>query len=646
MSELGLDPAAQGVPGLCRVIQTARDMSPKMYTPRLLQRSVAGFFAFSCLLLMVEGQAMAQEKPLNGESLKGNGKSLFPAGYLDHKGLSAALRKVVDSNPERVKLSSLATSGEGREVWLVTLGTPAQKGKPKPSILLVANLEADHLVGSQVALDLLNRLTDPKADPSWLDRVTMYIIPRLNPDGAEKALAPKPAAEFRTNLRPIDRDRDGKYGEDGPDDLDGDGAVTRMRLKDARTATLVPDEKDPRILRKADAAKGERAVYSEEAEGHDDDGDGLRNEDAPGGVNLNRNWPYKWAEFDRESGFSPTSEPETFALIKFAFDHPEIVAVWSFGLNDNLREEPKKPASSLDDADLPILAELTRVFAKAVGPYPKGETPPGATTDGAFSEWGYHQLGVVGLASRLFTAPEIPAPSIPEGTKENGAAKADEKAPKTDVAKSEKAKEASGPKESTIKGQGAEKPAPTPIPDGGEARWLYWNDAIVGGHAFVPFHPFEHPTLGKVEIGGWRPGVRLNPPVEQVGPISEKHFAFLKELATRLPRIVVAEAKSVNKGAGLFEITASVVNEGYLPTAMTVGVKNRKTPPVLVRFDPGKARLLAGQRLERVDSLPGSGGRKALRWLVEAPDAADAVRIEVSSPKAGSDSASVPLRSR
>ena len=66
----------------------------------------------------------------------------------------------------------------------------------------------------------------------------------------------------------------------------------------------------------------------------------------------------------------------------------------------------------------------------------------------------------------------------------------------------------------------------------------------------MPFHPVNHPTLGKVEVGGWKPGVRLNPPIEQVGAIVDTHFAFLKDLAGRVPSLSIKEAKAEAKGGG------------------------------------------------------------------------------------------------
>ena len=208
---------------------------------------------------------------------------------------------------------------------------------------------------------------------------------------------------------------------------------------------------------------------------------------------------------------------------------------------------------------------------------------PGATTDGSLSEWAYHQFGVVGLASRLWQGPELPEP--------NGY----RRAPGTAVSR-------------------------PPIPADGEARWLYWNDHVMGGRAFVPFAPFDHVTLGKVELGGWKPGVRLNPPIEQVGALARGHLAFLGELAQRLPRLAIRDVKVEAKGGGIFQVSATVANDGELPTALAQGVRTRKADPVRVRLDPGAAKILAGPA--RADRHPGRfRGHREFRWLVLAPRA-------------------------
>ena len=621
---------------------------------------VAGLLLGSSWLLAQDDKPPADAPP-----------TLFPGGYLDHDALGAALRHAADEHPKTLAVRSIAKSGQGRDVWMASISKgPIDAKNPKPAILIAANLEADHLVGAQVALGLVEKLAgDDPAASAILDRCTVYIVPRLNPDGAARTLA-TPRTDTRTNLTAVDRDRDGKQGEDGPDDLDGDGVIVRMRVKDAK-ASMIVDPKEPRLLKKADATKGEKPVYSEYAEGKDDDDDGKLNEDPAGGVNLNRNWPHRWTEFDPEAGYGPASEPEVRALIQFAYDHPEIVAVWSFALNDNIKAEPKKAAGGLDDSDLALVVELSKQYAKRTSAEPakayeppkdttpkeaakpdvgepakidrarlleqvdrftnatpeerakmagqlkgqrgaggggRGQRPGGApaaaapapvvevagldaTTDGAMAEWAYHQLGVVGLSSRLWALPDVPAGSPTEG----------------------------------------------------DARWLAWNDKVMGGRAFAAYKEFDHPTLGKVEVGGWRPGVRLNPPIEALPKLVDAQFGFLGDLSAKLPTLAITDVKVEARGGGVFEVKATVANEGTLPTALAAGVRTRKAPPVVVRLRPGDAKVIGGKVLNRVDALAGSGGKQEYRWLLLST-AGEPVSLEASSPKAGRVVKSIELR--
>jgi hypothetical protein len=158
----------------------------------------------------------------------------------------------------------------------------------------------------------------------------------------------------------------------------------------------------------------------------------------------------------------------------------------------------------------------------------------------------------------------------------------------------------------------------------------------MGGAAFVSFHPVDHPTLGKVEVGGWKPGVRLNPPIEDVARIVDGHLAFLKDLAGKLPSVAIKEAKAEAKGGGVFEIKATIENPGYLPTALAQGLTTRKAPPVLVKLGLGDAKLLSGRALNRIDSLPGSGGTREFRWLVIAPAGTKTLTLDVTNATAGS----------
>ena len=71
----------------------------------------------------------------------------------------------------------------------------------------------------------------------------------------------------------------------------------------------------------------------------------------------------------------------------------------------------------------------------------------------------------------------------------------------------------------------------------------------------------QHPTLGEVEIGGWRPFATVPAPAA-VTPLVEPHTRFLVELSTLVPRLSVASVTATRLGAGLYRVRAEVENRG------------------------------------------------------------------------------------
>ena len=173
---------------------------------------------------------------------------------------------------------------------------------------------------------------------------------------------------------------------------------------------------------------------------------------------------------------------------------------------------------------------------------------------------------------------------------------------------------------------------------------MYWNDHVVGGLAFVPLHRVEHPTLGLVELGGWKPGVRVNPPADRVSGLVEGNYLFLKGITGILPTIELGEATVLNRGDGLFEVSALITNTGYLPTQLQQAVRTGESLPVVVRLTAPRGLLLSGQPVFKIDRLTGAGGNRLAKWLIQAPAELKSVEIEVSSPRAGIIRKSVPLR--
>ena len=207
------------------------------------------------------------------------------------------------------KLHIIGQTYMGRNMYVLEI-TNYNTGSPesKPAMLFVGPHHGNEIIGAEIALYyawylLSNYPTDPRVK-EIVDTRTVYIIPVVNPDGHELTLETDMYA--RPNLRPLDEDYDGLMDEDSPNDLNGDGKITDMRLWDS--------------------SKHQWIYFF--WEGKDDDHDGLIDEDWVGGVDLNRNYDFEWTPvppgYPPYYGEYPFSEPETAAVRDFVISHPNI----------------------------------------------------------------------------------------------------------------------------------------------------------------------------------------------------------------------------------------------------------------------------------------------------------------------------------
>lgn len=608
------------------------------------------------------------------------------ASYLDFDGLTRELRSVVERS-DMARMHSAGTSREGREIWVVEIANSS--GKPmgeRPAVLVVANLEGDHLVGSSLALEVVRYLVDGAAGNPEIQTIVneqvVYVFPRMNPDGAEAMFASVKWNRTR-NTFPFDDDNDGRTDEDGPEDLNGDGVITVMRVMDPSGAYMI-DPADERLLKVADASKGETGEYAIYWEGTDSDGDGFINEDGPGGVDLNRNFQHAYPYWERDAGLHMVSEPETRALMDFVLSHRNIGAILTFGHTDNLVTPPDSRGGLASPKTLSLLAFAAGsnddlwdvgVFGAGGGGFGRGfggfggfrrggsgfrGAQPGRNNDpnsgqrptttfnssdreyfnavseayesitgienvgmhreaeGAFFQFGYFQFGVPSFSTQGWGLPST------EG-RGSGAARA---AP------------AGGAQAGGGQAGGAGSSA---AGEGADAQLLSAFDSL-GIDAFVDWSSHSHPTLGDVEIGGFRPYVTTNPPAEQLPELGQKHGEFVAKLARMLPRVTIADTEVEVHGGGVFTVKVEVENSGYLPTSLRHGVTSRSVQPTTVRIHIPTEDLITGAaKSSTIQVLNGSHGRQDFTWVIRGRAGAE-VQITVRSQKGGSDTATVTLR--
>jgi hypothetical protein len=632
---------------------------------------------------------------LPGAALSGQSSS-----YLTFDELTRELRTLVDGS-DLASMRSLGRSHEGREIWLVEIGR--RSGAPletRPGLLVVGNLEGDHVLGSALALETIRYLLSGGDGEENLDSLlrehVVYVIPRLDPDGAEAMFA-SPQFTRTRNARPFDEDNDGRIDEDPPEDVNGDGLVTVMRVADPSGDYVVhPD--DARLMKRAEPSKGESGAYTLYWEGRDSDGDGFVNEDGPGGVDLNRNFQHAFPYWERDAGPHMVSEPETRALMDFTIAHGNVGAILTFGHSDNLVTPPDSRGNLADATvlDLPAFAHASNadIFEKGVfrtaprfggffffgrgggqprlrGAQPGRDNDPDsgrrpATTvnqddleyfktvsdayreitgitkvgvnreaKGAFFQYGYFQFGVPSFSTQGWGVPET------ERDEE-----AEEPAPEAE-AQAEAPEQGARPRVRA----GPPRPQGRPGRGGGGGSDQQGVDATLlaamdtaGIQVFADWTPFTHPELGEVEIGGFRPYAVSNPPAEQLPDLGRAHGAFVVRLTSMLPRVRVALTEVTNHGGGVFTVTVEVENAGYFPTSLQHGAVSRSVQPTMVQIQVVPEAVLSGdEKTTFIRQLEGSGARERVSWLIRG-NQGSTVDIVVRSDKGGTDTATVTLR--
>ena len=510
------------------------------------------------------------------------------AAPVDARAISVALARVATEFPTLASVVPVTTSLGGRRIEALRLAA-GELTKGRPAILVVANLEGPWAWTSGLVLDeareLAARYASDAAVKELLDGTTLYLVPCANPDAAEARFA-TPLEERLACAPSMDDDRDGRAGEDGPSDVDGDGRILWMRREDP-DGEWIADPTDPRAMVQAERTKGERGRWKLFVEGRDSDHDERVGEDPLLDVQVGRNFPHGWKEHMPEAGPWPMSQPESRGLALFVLAHRELQLVVVYGAQDSLQEKPKTAPdgggrgllAATPESDAKLYDELGRRYKALVATKAKGE----GDANGTFGAWCELERGLAVLSIAPWSLP------------------LDQEAPKKD----DDAKKDEGKKD-------GEKREPSD-----DAKRLRWIDAKDESARFVPWKAFQHPELGAVEIGGFAPYARIEPPESERASIADAQRTFLASLGGVLARLRLVDVKAKDLG-GVWQVDAVVENPSFLPYPTVAGRRTGAPRPARVTLAlPPSAKLLAGERQTLVRELAGSGGRRELRWLVQ-----------------------------
>ncbi len=513
--------------------------------------------------------------------------------YYRYDDLTRILQDYAKEYPQFVRLESIGKSYEERDIWLVTVTNfDTGEDKHKPALWVDGNIHATEVSPSSACLYLINRLVTARGDDAdvtrCLDTRAFYICPRVNPDGAEWALADKPKF-IRSSTRPYPYDED-PIGGLVMEDMDGDGRILMMRIPDPNGSWKVcPDE--PRLLVRRDPIEVGGQYYRLLPEGRVEDYDGALIPIQPKKerLDMNRNFPIEWRqEYEQQgAGPYPTSESEVRAMTNFIARHPNITGGVAFHTYSGAL---LRPYDHQDDEK--FIAEDLWTYKKigkkgteitgypAVSVYHEFRYHPNKIITGGFDAWLYDHMGLFAWTV------EIWSPQRQAGI--------------------EKYKFIEWWREH-------------PLED--DLKMLKWSDEALGGKGYVEWYEFEHPQLGQVELGGWNELYAFrNPPFEFL----EKEIALFPDwLVWHLlisPCLELYEASVKPLGDDAYRVRLVVHNTGWLPTYVTKKALEKKlTRGVVCEIElPEGATLETGKPREELIQLEGRA------YKPSAPDAKDA----------------------
>ena len=534
--------------------------------------------------------------------------------YYRYADLTAILKGYAEEFPHLVRIDSIGKSYEGRDIWLVIV-TEFASGEPadKPAMWVDGNIHASEVSPSSACLYLINRLvggfnTDESVTRSLQTRV-FYVCPRISPDGAEWALADKPKI-VRSSTRPYPFDEDPFEGLIS-EDIDGDGRMLMMRVRDPNGLWKShPDE--PRLLIRRDPVESGGTYYRVMSEGTIQNFDGITINPQPNkeGLDLNRNFPSHWRQEHEQpgAGLYPTSEPEVRAVVDFIARHPNIIGAVTFHTWSGVILRPYGMQSD-DNFPAEDLWTFQRIGEKGtqltgyptISVFHDFKYHPKQVITGVFDDWVYDHLGAYAWTVELW----------------------------------------SPQRQAGIEGyKYIDWYREHPVEDA--LKMLKWSDEALDGKGYVDWYPFDHPQLGKVELGGWNMQYAWrNPPPQflekEIAPFAD----WLIWHALVSPLLELYEAKVTPLGGDVYQVRLVVQNTGWMPSyGSKKALEKRLVRGVIAEIAlPEGATLKSGDPRQDIGQLEGRAytassltpwgmlmgngftpDRAKAEWVIDAPN--------------------------
>jgi len=542
--------------------------------------------------------------------------------YYTNQELDTTLHEWAQVYPRIISVTELGRSYEERPIWLLTI-TNHESGPDteKPAVWIDANIHATEIAGTTTALKLVHTLLGEYGKNQEITRLlntsVYYIVPRLNPDGAELAMAEIPQY-VRSGVRPYPWEEKGEGLHS--QDIDRDGRILQMRIKDPNGNWKI-SSLDSRLMERRDPDEQGGEYYRILPEGSLEDYDGYQIKLAKSyhGLDFNRNFPLDWRpEADQQgAGPYPVSEPEIKAMVDFITDHHNINAALTYHTYSGviLRPLSSQPDEDMDTNDLWVYKAVAKRGTELTG-YPNLSVyhdfryHPKEITTGAFDDWVYNHLGIFAFTVELWDIvgrAGIAERKYIEWLRDH--------------------------------------------PHDDDLKILKWADENAGEGAYVDWYEYNHPQLGAIELGGWNNFYTWrNPPHHFMGEEAERNVPFALALGYMLPHLDIHTLKVSKVSESTFTLNLVVDNSGFLPSyTSNQGKKRGAMREVRVELElPKGVEILNGRQKSVLGHLEGrsnkigqtfiaatpTDNRGRLEWTFKAPQGS-VIKLHILSERAG-----------
>lgn len=583
------------------------------------------------------------------------------------------LQELAALHPNIATLHSIGKTAAGRDMWLMEItNTETGPGDSKPGLWIDGNLHAHESNGRVRAMYFIERLLATYGSDDVITRLldtrVFYIVPMFDADGGERSLTRHPAWPGHDPSQHLGQD------------LNGDGFITSMRVKDP-DGMWYPSAKDDRLmlrLRARDEGRwnyvptvydetkffrssgqqvlgatktGPEARWKPTGEGpppieylappenrysiYTEGSSPLHRRDDfnltvdgfernvgfdPPPSDFNRDWSAEWRPDEPGGGPFPFSLPETRAAAKFIAAHQNIFFQYNMHADQTARNYTARP----------------------------GLHHPYDWMDPEDNEF-YNRIGAVwsalgggNIIENNYYSQEIAAGAytdIQHGCEVDWA----------------------------YIGRGIHALMPEGMAVGHDydgdryvtmLEILRWNDEEKDGQFWTPWEAHDDPTLGPVEIGG----LRGMPPAldARMKTEADLHYRFLVFLADLSPMLSVADLQAEPVGDGEYRVVATLQNTGYLATYVTrKALEIRRDYPILAELQLDGAEVVGSRSLLNAGHILGrhsyiwrwgagaDESTKKVEWRIRRTgDGPIAITVAARAPQAGEDSRSMTVGAR